>query len=90
MILTMSEIKQRLMELNNWHVEGNAIKKVYEFETYLETLAFANKIARIAEEENHHPDILIQYKKVTITSTTHSENGISEKDFSLAKKIDGE
>ena len=86
----MSEIKEKLLALDNWVLEGNAIKKVFEFDTYLESLAFANKIARIAEEENHHPDILIQYKKVTVSCTTHSENGITDKDISLAKKIDGE
>jgi 4a-hydroxytetrahydrobiopterin dehydratase len=51
-------------------------------------MRFVNRVARLAEAANHHPDIVIKYNKVRLTLTTHDEGGLTEKDFKLANKID--
>ena len=58
------------------------------FKNFVEAMAFINKVADIAEEERHHPDIHISYNKVQLTLTTHAIHGLSENDFILAAKID--
>lgn len=84
----IEEINRKLEELNGWSLRGNSIEKTYEFDNFLESIEFINKIAPLAESQNHHPDIDIRYNKVIITLSTHSENGLTEKDFNLAQGID--
>jgi 4a-hydroxytetrahydrobiopterin dehydratase len=74
----------------DWEIENNLLAKEFEFNNFLEAIDFVNKISKIAEELNHHPDILIHsYKKVKVMLFTHSENSITEKDYSFARIIDG-
>ena len=73
----------------NWKIEGKSLVKEFEFTNYVEVIDFVNKIVPLAEKANHHPDILIHdYKKVKIMMYTHTEDKITEKDYSLAKQID--
>lgn len=75
----------------NWEKfeKGTKIRKDFEFENFKEAISFVNKVGDLAEEANHHPDILIHdYKKVTIMLTTHDEKAVTQKDFKLAEKID--
>lgn len=73
-----------------WKIIDGKLTKEYEFNNFLETISFVNKISLIAEQMNHHPDLLIHsYKKLKIIIFTHHENKITEKDYELAKKIDG-
>lgn len=88
MKLSNEEINQKLKELNGWDLEESAIKKTFEFKNFLESIEFVNKVSTIAEELNHHPDILINYNRVTITLSTHDEGGVTDKDINLAKKIE--
>lgn len=88
MKLRNEEINQKLKELNGWDLEESAIKKTFEFKNFLESIEFVNKVSTIAEELNHHPDILINYNRVTITLSTHDEGGVTDKDINLAKKIE--
>lgn len=74
--------------LSGWELENGEITKQYKFKDFLEAMAFVKKVARLAEAADHHPDILIQYNKVTLTLSTHSAGGLTEKDFVLAGKID--
>ena len=72
-----------------WTENNNTIEKNFEFKNFALAVDFVNRIAKVAEAANHHPDILIHgYKNVKITLTTHSAGKVTEKDFSLAKKID--
>lgn len=64
------------------------IRKKYKFETFRQAIDFVNKIADLAESEDHHPNIFNSYSRVTITLTTHSIGGLSINDFILASKID--
>ncbi len=72
-----------------WKIEQNFLTKEFEFSNFKEAINFINKVSEIAENQNHHPDILIHsYKKVKIKSMTHSENKVTTKDYNLAEEID--
>ena len=72
-----------------WNVvEGKEIIKKFKFEDFKKAMEFVNKVADIANEEDHHPDIFINYSRVTITLTTHSIGGLSPNDFIVASKIE--
>jgi 4a-hydroxytetrahydrobiopterin dehydratase len=74
----------------NWKEENNNLSAVFKFTDFKEALDFVNKVGKIAETMNHHPDIYIKnYNTVTISSTTHDKgNAITDKDRILAKNID--
>ena len=73
----------------DWKKESNTWVKEFVFSNFKEALDFVNRIMPLAEEADHHPDILIHsYKKVKVMLTTHSEGKITEKDYVLAEKID--
>ena len=70
-------------------MKNGEITKLYKFPDFKEAMGFVNRVADLAEEADHHPDILIRYNKVTLTLSTHSAGGLTEKDSQLARKIDG-
>jgi 4a-hydroxytetrahydrobiopterin dehydratase len=86
--LTPDEVQKRLRELDGWTVEGNAIKKQYVFRDFPEAVKFVTRIVPGAESADHHPDITINYKRVTLSFSTHSEGGLTDKDFDGAKTAD--
>lgn len=88
--LTKEQYEPLLRQLKlDWEViEGKKIKHEFKFENYLEGLDFANKVGKLAEEQDHHPNIHIYYKRVVIDLTTHNIGGLSENDFILAAKIE--
>lgn len=88
-LLNESEITEGLKGLSGWERKGNEIEKVFKLRDFEEAVGFVNKVAVLAEKADHHPDILIQYKNVILTLSTHSKGGLTEKDFGLAKEIDG-
>ena len=67
-----------------WEEVVGALQRTFELPSFLEAIAFVNRVAELAEQENHHPDVTISYKKVTLRWTTHSEGGITERDRELA------
>ena len=86
--LSIDEAKQRLQRLNGWTLDGDAIRKQFTFKDFMEAIAFVNRLAPNADAADHHPDILINYKRVTLTYSTHSEGGLTEKDFAGAAEAD--
>ena len=86
--LTRPEIDQRMKSLKGWTLDGDAIKKQYTFKDFPAAIAFVNRLAPEAEKADHHPDILINYKRVTLTYSTHSEGGLTDKDFAGAAAAD--
>ncbi len=84
------EVSKLLKEVDSWTVEHNSkIIKTFTFTNFQDSVYFINKVAKIAQQEGHHPDInLHHYKKVTISLSTHTISGLSENDFILASKID--
>ena len=86
--LSIDEAKQRLQRLNGWTLDGDAIRKQFTFKDFMAAIAFVNRLAPNADAADHHPDILINYKRVTLTSATHSAGGLTEKDFAGAAEAD--
>ena len=87
--LTDAEIRERLGALGDgWTLDGNAIRKQYTLDGFPAAIAFVTRLAFTAEAADHHPDILINYKRVTLTFSTHSEGGLTEKDFAGARAVD--
>lgn len=87
--LTGKEIAAQKETVPAWTQHGLEIRRKFSFADFAGSMAFVNKIAALAEAANHHPDITIQWNKVSLTLTTHSEKGLTSKDFDLARKIDG-
>ena len=86
--MSESEVQAALSGLPDWSEVSDGIQRTFHFADFREAMAFANKVAEYAERVQHHPDILIRYNKVTLTLTTHSEGGLTEKDFKLAAQFD--
>ncbi len=69
---------------DGWREEGDALVREFEFPSFPEAVAFVDRLAEVAEAENHHPDIDIRYRRVTVRWSTHSEGGVTERDRALA------
>lgn len=91
--LKVEEIAAALQALDGWKVQETEgifrLRKSYLFKNFKEALAFTNQVGAIAESENHHPEILTEWGKVTVTWWTHSVQGLSPSDFEMAEKVDG-
>ena len=86
--LSKNEIQQKLKEMRGWSHMGKSIHKRYTLKSFVPAIGLVNEIAELAEKEQHHPDITINYNVVGISLSTHSEGGVTEKDFDLARQID--
>jgi 4a-hydroxytetrahydrobiopterin dehydratase len=87
-LLDDEEIEQRLDELGDWERDGDAIQKVFEFDDFAQAIKFVNDVAALADRYDHHPDMDIRYNRVTLKLTTHSEGGLTPRDFDLAGEIE--
>jgi 4a-hydroxytetrahydrobiopterin dehydratase len=72
----------------DWIDSNNALERTFELPSFPEAIAFVNRVADLAEAANHHPDIAVSYRKVTLRWTTHSAGGITDKDYELAARTD--
>lgn len=86
--LSDGDIDERLAGLEGWERSGDAIVKRFDNGDFKGSVDFVNRLTPQAEEMNHHPDLEISWKTVTVTITTHSEGGITDNDFELARRID--
>lgn len=87
--LSNDEIKEALEKLNGWNFESDSLIKEFELKDFTTALGFVVQVGVLAEKADHHPDILIHsWNKVHITLSTHDEGGVTEKDVSLAEKIE--
>ena len=87
-LLDDAAVSRGLASLTGWSRDGRAVRKEYEFRTFADAIGFVNRVADLAEAADHHPDIDIRYRRVTLVLSTHSAGGITEKDLALAKQID--
>jgi 4a-hydroxytetrahydrobiopterin dehydratase len=88
-VLSKEELAKDLERLSGWRAEGDAIVREFEFEGgFMGSVNFVNRLAEAAEAANHHPDLAISWNKVTVTLSTHSEGGVTEKDVALAAAAD--
>jgi 4a-hydroxytetrahydrobiopterin dehydratase len=88
--LAEADIRERLAALRGWSLErdGTAISREYRFGAFPAAIAFVNRVASLAEEADHHPDIDIRFDRVRLTLWTHVAGGLTRRDFDLAERID--
>jgi 4a-hydroxytetrahydrobiopterin dehydratase len=87
-LLTEEAITTELASVPGWHRDGSSIARTVTRADFRAAMLFTGAVAYLAEEANHHPDIVIQWNKVTLTLSTHSAGGLTAADFSLARRID--
>ncbi len=86
--LGADRIQDELKALPGWEYKDNAIGKLFRFKEFMDGIRFVNRVAEMAEAADHHPDILINYTRVTFKCSTHTDGGVTEKDIRLAKQIE--
>lgn len=89
-LLSDSEIARELATLTGWTRDGNAIRKQFTFAGFPEAVEFVGRLVEGCEAADHHPDVTINYKRVTLSYSTHSEGGITTKDFAGARAAEDE
>ena len=87
-LLTPAQVTEKLKSVDGWSAEGKSIRKEFKFQDFPEAVLFVSALVPGAEEADHHPDIEIHYKRVILTYSTHSEGGVTEKDFAGAAMAD--
>lgn len=87
-VLTQTEIEKKLSECSGWSIVNGQLRREFTAATFPRAVALVVQTGMLAEVADHHPDIDIRYNKVTFALATHSEGGITQKDFDLAAKID--
>jgi 4a-hydroxytetrahydrobiopterin dehydratase len=86
--LTAIQIKSALVAVPDWNMTSANIARTFAFKDFPAAIRFVNAVANLAELAGHHPDIDIRWNQVVLTLTTHSEGGLTEKDFKLARQVD--
>lgn len=87
--LDKNTVLKELENLSDWKYSDNSITKTFLLDNFKSALAFVNNVGNLAEESDHHPNILMHdWNKVTINITTHSEGGVTQKDIALARHIE--
>lgn len=88
-VIPTKELEKYLSQMTHWFIEGETITKNFVFPNFKDAIKFVNKVAELAEEKNHHPDIKIfNYRNVTINLSTHSAGGVTQKDLEMARLIE--
>lgn len=87
--LSPEALMERLEAYEGWSQQGGMLVKAYEFEDFSAAMDFVNQVAEVAEELNHHPDIVVQnYNEVMLSVTTHEANGITEQDLTFVDRVE--
>ena len=90
--LTPTEVVTRLSATPGWTLAGDgdkvAIRKVFEFTDYAQTIAFTNAVAFIAQRQDHHPELTVGFRSCAVRFNTHDVHGLSERDFECARLVD--
>jgi len=86
-VLSDAEVRQALQQLPGWKKSGEAIERVFQFDNFVKAMDFVDHVAEAAEAVNHHPDILINYNKVTLTLVSHDSGGVTPRDVKMAGRI---
>lgn len=87
-VLTREDIERQLLTLTGWTLQDNAVRKEFTFRGFPEAVAFVQRLVPEAEQADHHPDITINYRRVTLAYSTHSEGGVTLKDIDGARMAD--
>lgn len=86
-LLTSDQVQAELAATSGWEQDGASITKTVTRKDFGDALRYVNAVGYLAEKANHHPDIAVSWNKVTLTLSTHSAGGLTDKDFALAKAI---
>jgi 4a-hydroxytetrahydrobiopterin dehydratase len=86
--LDEQSVKGWLKGRSGWKRKGESIVKEFDFPSFRDAIVFVNRLASVADEANHHPDIDIRYQRVRVALTTHDSGGVTDLDLSVAEKID--
>ena len=86
--LAEGQVRELVGQLAGWTAQGDRLKKTFTFKDFVTAMEFLNRVAEVAESEQHHPDFSVHYNKVSFEIWTHTVKGLSENDFILAAKID--
>ncbi|MBV9119796.1 MAG: 4a-hydroxytetrahydrobiopterin dehydratase [Chloroflexi bacterium] len=86
-VYSEAEIRRRLPEIAGWDFDGKQLARLFVFPSFPDAVAFVDRLAVAAEQAGHHPDIDIRYDTVRLQLMTHSAKGVTDKDFSLATRI---
>ena len=87
-LLTPQQIDEQITTLDGWTLDGKAIRRQFTFKGFPEAIAFVNRLVPDAERADHHPDITINYRRVTLSWSTHDEGGLTAKDIAGATMAD--
>jgi 4a-hydroxytetrahydrobiopterin dehydratase len=87
-LLSKTEIDEQVKTLDGWTLEGDSIRKQYTFKGFPEAIAFLDRLVPDAEQADHHPDITVNYRRVTLLWSTHDEGGLTAKDIAGARMAD--
>jgi 4a-hydroxytetrahydrobiopterin dehydratase len=87
-LLSDEDVKERLKDLDGWRQRGEYIVKSFDRGDFVGSVKFVDSLVKPAEEMNHHPDIAISWSQVEVAISTHSEGGLTENDFELAKQVE--
>jgi 4a-hydroxytetrahydrobiopterin dehydratase len=83
-----ARVRELLGEVRGWEAKDDKLTKTFQFKDFVTAMEFLNRVAEVAESEQHHPDFAVHYNKVDFTIWTHDVGGLSENDFIVAAKID--
>jgi 4a-hydroxytetrahydrobiopterin dehydratase len=86
-IITEKQIR-KIINKNDWNESNNKLIKTYYFKNYKEVMSFVNDVMKIADKQNHHPDMNVYYNHVKLTITDHDKGGISKKCHNFANEVD--
>jgi 4a-hydroxytetrahydrobiopterin dehydratase len=86
-VLSDEQVSERLASLAGWSREGDSIVHVETLADFKAAMLYVGAVAYLAETANHHPDVMVQWNKVTLTLSTHSAGGLTGNDFALAEQI---
>jgi len=86
-LLSDAAIQEQLTAHPTWQVEGRELVKEFRFPSYLDGIEFVRCVALLAEAMNHHPDLVVAWRKVTVRLSTHSAGGLTRLDFAMARQI---
>mgnify|MGYP001255715520 FL=1 len=89
-IISKNEIENFLQNSNDWAYLENSIKKDYQFGSYMDSIEFINRLAKQAELNNHHPDMIVGWCKIKVSFTSHDKGGLTNQCLEMAKLADSE
>jgi 4a-hydroxytetrahydrobiopterin dehydratase len=86
--LDRHQVAEQMQSLPQWTLRGDEIERQLNFADFADAMIFVNRVAELAEEEGHHPEIRVVYNRVTLILSTHDAGGLTAKDFRLARRIE--